>query len=142
MRRLVKIDVSVRPTPAKSVNGVIIRRPVDQTPSHKTFRDSHGFFKNDIMLLREVSNSGDKALFEQLASRLQQVETSGKSMTIQEAFDRWKPAVIQTVSEEQAWVKYVHDFMPDVAARLYPEKVDVNEDSGKSVTGDSDNVSE
>lgn len=122
MRRLAKCERFYRSAPEKSKSGVVIRRPVDQTPASKAFRDEFGFMKNDIMLLKEASNTSDRSLFEALASRLQVLDEKETGFNVKEAFAHWKPALIQTASEEQAWVAYTKSFMPDVYSMLYGEE--------------------
>lgn len=104
-----------------SVTGHIVRRPVDQTPASKFYRNPSGFFEDDITLLLQASQSGDKGRFEQLISRLQMFDDPGNKKTIQQLFDEWKPLTVQTASEEQAWIRYVKEFSPDLYDRLYPE---------------------
>lgn len=107
--------------PPVNKEGRIIRKPVDQTPASRFFRDKSGFFESDIKMLVDASSSGDKGRFEQLLSRIQLLEPEKQSKTVKELFDAWRPANVQTASEEQAWIRYIKEFSPDVYARLYPD---------------------
>ena len=105
--------------PPVNKEGRIIRKPVDQTPASKFFRDKSGFFESDIKMLVDASSAGDKGRFEQLLARIQVIEPEKQSKTIQELFDAWRPANVQTASEEQAWIRYIKEFSPDIYSHTW-----------------------
>lgn len=103
--------------------GRVISLPVDQTPVLGQKRSVHGFYKSDIALLLDASSKGDKAMFEKLANRLEMVSPEPENnKTIEQLFDEWKPAYLQTMSELQAWPAYLKSTHPDVYERLYGEE--------------------
>lgn len=100
----------------------VVCRAVDQTPTTSAFKNQFGLYDNDVTMLQRASDGGDKSLFDALASRLAMIDPERNDKTIQQLFDEWKPAYIQTASELQAWPAYLKQVQPDVYERLYGEE--------------------
>lgn len=128
--------------PVNAAGRVVCRR-CDQTPTTKQFLNEFGLYDSDITMLMKASDSGDKSLFDALASRLSMVVAEpDNGKTIQQLFDEWKPAYIQTASELQAWPAYLKDVQPEVYERLYGDDDRKFEASLKTDSNVKDGVSD
>lgn len=92
--------------------GSVIDLGIEQFPAREENKNLQGFPKNDVTLLLEVSRQSgvNSSRFEMLANRLQIIKesTPNKGKTIQQLFEQWQPATLQTPAEITEFQEYLH----------------------------------
>lgn len=106
-------------------DGVLVTLPVDQFPVKDFNLNQFGWPKSDLTMLMEYSkNNVDLDKFNAFAQRIHMLKAEPKNnKTVEQLIHEWRPAWIQTVSEEQSYAEW---YYKEFESKL--ENKDVNPD--------------